>query len=193
MSNNTNEQDLPFIKMVNPKYSPNHPPKNYSERRAIGMFFCQWYDKNLKCTELLRAVNSGDGDIYVIPFPEYKIGDIHISHHKSGNFHWSVEGNNVDPVFGEKDFPTAFTFWVKAKNPPCFCIRKGRPLHQNEIRTLVECISNYVPFPFDIEIAVGNLVSDGFYRFTRSDSSETKSRRFFRRLLGRCTSFFRND
>ena len=102
-------QNTKGITIVIPKYAPSTPPKNYMKKKAISIFGCIKYSYGFKCPELIRARISTKGDIYVVPYPITEIGsrDFHLSHHSSGDFHWTDDGNHIQPIYREKDFPAA--------------------------------------------------------------------------------------
>lgn len=163
------------INVVIPKYGPGEPPKKYNAKRAVGIFACLCFSYGTRCPELLRARMNIKGDIYVIPHTEY-MGksngidrDIHMSHHKSGEFHWVVDRNHVQPAFGEADFPAAFGLWLKLQRPPCFCFRRGKGLDEKEIATLVECLAKYLPFKIDTRGTSQSLRDFNFYRAVAPD------------------------
>jgi hypothetical protein len=179
--NNTNQA----VHRVVPKYAPGKPPKKYNAKKAIGVFVCLGFSDGAKCPELLRARIGAEGDVYVIPHTEYAgksksvNKEFHISHHKSGEFHWMQDGEHVHQVLGESDFPAAFGFVLKVRRPPCFCFRRGKNLSINEIATLVECLAKYLPFKIDTMIACQNLSDDNFSVFHSEDFSGFLKRRSF--------------
>ncbi|MBA7709117.1 hypothetical protein ES703_118027 [subsurface metagenome] len=95
--------------------------------------------------------------------------DFHLSYHASGEFHWTDNGIHVDPLCGEDDFRKAFEVWLKLRFPPCLCIRKGKGLREEEIISLVRCLSRYVPV-VNIEDASQELKRADFYRLVSADA-----------------------
>jgi hypothetical protein len=183
--NNTNKA----VHIVEPKHAPGKPPKKYDAKKAIGVFVCLGFSYGARCPELLRARIGAKGDIYVIPHAEYAgkskstNKEFHISHHKSGEFHWALDGEHVHPVFGESDYPAAFGFVLKVRRPPCFCVRRGKDLDVDEIAILVECLARYLPFKFDTAIACQNLSNNNFSMFHSADFSGFLKRRNFFNFL----------
>jgi hypothetical protein len=182
VSNSTNET----AHLVVPEHAPGKSPKKYNAKKAIGVFVCLSFSYGPRCPELLRARISAKGDIYVIPHTEYagksrsKNTEFHISHHKSGKFHWVWDGEHVHPAFGESDYPAAFGFALKVRQPPCFCFRRGKDLDVDEIAILVECLARYLPFKIDTAIACQNLRDVNFSMFHSPDFSRfLKRRKFF--------------
>jgi hypothetical protein len=147
-----------------PRYGPGILPKRYNVKRSISIFCCLRFSFGFKCPEALRATITTKGDVYVIPYTEYGLGDFHISHHKSGEFHWGYQGNHIQPICGEDDAPAAMRLWLKLKQPPCFCFRKGRNLNDEEIVTLIQRLAQNLPFTFNVEKASHNLKNTKFYR-----------------------------
>ena len=154
--------EIPAI--VIPRYSPSTPPKNYNKNKAISIFCCLRFSFGFRCPELLRATITSEGEIYVIPYSEYGIGDFHLSYHKSGRFHWGYDRTNVEPVCGETDFAAAFGLWLQFKQPLCFCFRKGRNLNDMEIVSLLQKLAENFPFTFDKEKAYQHLTIAKYYR-----------------------------
>jgi len=152
-----------------PRYSPNTPPKDYNEKKAISIFCCIGFSFGFKCPELLRATITGKDDVYVIPFTEYGLGDFHLSYHKSGRFHWTYEQTHTQPVCGETDFAAAFGVWLKVKHPLCFCFRKGKKLSDKEVVSLLQSLAQNFPFNFDVQHASQNLMKSNFYRLVSAD------------------------
>ena len=158
-------------KIIIPRYSPGTPPKNYKEKKAVSLFCCLKFSFGAKCPELLRAVISKKGDVYIIPYVEYGSrgfsnfpGDFHLSHHKSGKFHWTTKKEHIEPVYGEKDFAAAFGLWLKLRHPPCFCFRRGSGLNEQEITSLLNRLAQNIPFVFDIESSSKDLGSQNYHR-----------------------------
>jgi len=162
-----------------PRYNPGNPPKNYGEKKAISIFCCLHFSFGFGCPELLRARITKKGDIYVIPFSEYGIGDFHLSHHESGEFHWGHDRTHDKPAYGEGDFAAAFGLWLKVRSPLCFCLRKGKNLNNEDIAILVQRLAQNFPFAFDIETASRDLERSNFYRLVlaalKQKSCEQKS------------------
>jgi len=169
MSKSGQENNIP----IKPKHFPGSPPKDFHEKNAIGFFACLRYSLGCKCPELLR-VRAVRNEVYLIPFVEDKTEnvdkrrDFHISYHPSGEFHWTVNGAHVKPVFGEDDFLMAFHFWLVAKAPSCLCFRRGKGLSEQDIIAAVQTLSRYVPVQHSIEGISNKLNKDGFYRFILS-------------------------
>lgn len=172
------------------KYSPGKPPKNYSAKNAIGFFVCLYSSSGANCPEYLRVRISPEGDIYVIPHPgsadkskNSKDTELHISHHKSGEFHWAIDGKSVYPVFGESDYPAAFGLVLKVRRPPCFCFRRGKNLDAEEISLLVDCLARYIPFKINTERTCQNLINNNRSIFLSADFSRHLKRRRFIDIL----------
>ena len=136
------------------------------KKKAISIFGCIKYSYGFKCPELIRARISTKGDIYVVPYPITEIGsrDFHLSHHSSGDFHWTDDGNHIQPIYREKDFPAALKRWLKVKHPPCFCIRKGTNLSEIEIDNILHNLASYFPIYFKVNEACQRLSEKKFYR-----------------------------
>jgi len=173
------------IQIKIPKHAPGHPPKKYIAKKAIGVFVCLYHSYGPSCPELLRVRISSEGDIYIIPHPE-SAGksknvktEFHISHHKSGDFHWAMDGKNVKPAFGESDYPAAFGLVLKVRHPPCFCFRRGKNLDAGEILVLVHCLAKYLPFKINTEVACENLIRNNLSIFHSEDFSRYLKRRRF--------------
>ncbi|MBA7690465.1 hypothetical protein ES703_98992 [subsurface metagenome] len=162
--------------IVTPKYAPSTPPKNYKKKKAISIFCCIKYSYGFKCPELLRARITTKGDVYIVPYPITETGskDLHLSHHSSGEFHWTDDVNHVQPIYGEDDFPTALKIWLKFKRPPCFCFRKGKALNDIEIDNILQRIARYLPFSFNIKETYQNLKDANFYRLALSQFKRSK-------------------
>ena len=153
------------------RYAPGHPPKNYNRKKAISIFGCLYFSYGFRCPELLRATITSAGDVYIIPLHRVYLAesekgrrDFHISYHKSREFHWTHGGTHIVPVCGEDDAPAAMRLWLKLKQPPCFCFRKGRNLNDEEIVTLIQHLAQNLPFNFNVEEASQNLKNAKFYR-----------------------------
>ena len=169
-------QGIGEVITVIPKYAPNTPPKNYKKKKAISIFCCIKYSHGFKCPELIRARITTKGDVYIVPYPITETGfkDLHLSHHSSGEFHWTDDGKHVQPVYGEKDFPAALKLWLKFKCPPCFCFRKGKSLSDTEIDNILQRITEYFPFTLDKNEAYQNLLDANFYRLLLSEFNKEK-------------------
>jgi len=152
-----------------PRYAPGTPPKKYNVKKSISIFCCRRFSYGYKCPEVLRATITTKGDVYVIPDTEYGLGDFHISHHKSGEFHWVNQKNHIQPICGEDDFPAALRLWFKFKCPPCLCFRRGRGLDEKEITSLLQRLAQYLPFPFNIAKASQDLAKHNFHRLVLTD------------------------
>ena len=143
------------------------PPKNYKQKRAVGLFLYLVHSYGPACHEVLRAKTTAGGrDIYVIvrPFP------FHESFHGSRKFHWTwdLKGKHVVPVYGEEDFPAAFKLWFKFRSPLCLCFRRGRFLAKKEVASLVSCLARYLPIKIDLEEASHTLWERGCYRLVEN-------------------------
>ena len=178
-------------KLIVPKHTPGRPPKNYGEKKAIGVFACLAFSFGLRCPELLRARITTRRDVYIMPFVEYQpfkgknLQDFHLSYHASGEFHWTSNGNHIEPAFGEDDFRKAFEVWLQVRSPLCLCLRKGKGLNEEEIVSSAKCLSRYIPMPIDIEAASQELKHAGFYRLVSADlkseiDKETRRTRLLR-------------
>jgi len=165
-------QSFEQVSIKIPKYSPGHPPKNYNRKKAISLFCCLSFSCGPRCLELLTASITSRGDIYVMPFTEHASGDFHLSYHKSGKFHWTHRGNHIQPIYGEDDSPAAMRLWLKFKEPPCFCLRKGRNLNDEEIFMLLQRLAPNLPFAFDIEKVSCDLKDSNYRIFKASKSKE---------------------
>ena len=157
-------------RIIIPKYAPKNPPKNYSKKKAIGVFVCLYFSFGPRCPEVLRARITTGGEIYVMPFVEYhpfsenSLKDFHMSYHVSGEFHWTKDGTHTKPLYGEADLRKAFESWLKFRFPMCICFRKGKELREEEIDNLIECLSSYLPITVNIKEAAQNMKHKRFHR-----------------------------
>lgn len=172
-----------------PDAYPGKPPKNYKQKRAVGLFLCLAHSFGPACYEMLRAKTTANArDIYVI----VRKVRFHESFHESGEFHWmwELKGEHVVPLYREQDFPAAFKLWFKFRSPVCFCFRRGQSLGKEEITSLVSCLARYLPTEINLEETSHMLWKRGFYRLGESPlliSWFVKLPLFIRRLVNKYT------
>lgn len=134
-------------------------PINFNKEKSIGLFVF-YYDeieKMRNCKEIARAKISAKGDVYVFPHPQFQSDyPIHESFHtskdgKPAKFHWTGRDFHQEvPAYGERDLPAPMKFaHFRAANPPCFCLRKGKGLNDDEVKILAEKLLRFTP---DVEI-----------------------------------------
>lgn len=170
-------------KILEPRYRLGVPPKDYNKKKSIGVFGCIRSD--FKCFEILRLRIKGKGDgyeVYVIPIEalQGKL-DFHLSYHKSGKFHWAHNKKHINPLRGESDYCEPFTLYLRSKFAPCFCLRKGKNLSDNEMNILLSKLTRYFPFDFNVEEVLRNLKQKKFYRIKLCRLSFWKLNRIFDR------------
>ncbi len=171
-------------KISDPKHRLGVPPKDYDKRKSIGVFGCIRSD--FKCFEILRLRIKGkvhEYEVYVIPIEALQGRlDFHLSYHRSGKFHWAHNKKHMNPLHSESDYREAFKLYLRCKFAPCFCLRKGKNLSDNEMNNLLCELTRHVPFDFDVEEVLRNLKQKKFYRMRSCRLSFWKLKRIFNRM-----------
>ena len=181
LMSNLRKNSLRQSSIITPRYAPGNPPKKYKVHKAIGFFLCRSFSFGFRCPEVVRARISAKGDVYIIPHTDYPLG-FHVSHHQSGECHWTWEVRRIfrrkpaklrmQPLYGEKDYAAASALWCTLMQPPCYCLRRGRGLSDEEVVILLQRLAQYLPKNFNMEKAYQQLRNAKFYRVVSVDLTQ---------------------
>ena len=117
------------------------------------------YGSQIGWKELLR-IKSYNEEVYIIPIVPESKEDFHVSHHRSGKFHWKMNGKSITPAFGELDMALALRSFLQFRGCPIGIRLRGN-LEENQIKKGLEKLQVYLPFELDVNVCATTLFSKG--------------------------------
>lgn len=123
--------------------------KQFRKKNAIA-FYILILDRDsmdLKHREMLRIISQQNDEYYIIPRPLDK-NNFHISYHKSGQFHWTLDQKYHFPLQQEHDFRIAFRDYLRIQARfgwiIGYCIACGPKVDKDTLRKMLDLLSRYI-------------------------------------------------
>lgn len=136
--------------------------KNYKKKKSMSMFVLVKDRENdgLKHIEMLRVVNRKDGEFYVLPTPNSGY-DLHLSYHKSGQFHMAFNREHRFFLDDERDLSGAFrdylwtqfaSGWIQG-----FCFSVHKSVSKQSLERMLKILTAYVFIDLTSTAALADL------------------------------------